>query len=63
MDAHDGQGRWLEEGRLRDGRVGLVVDSRTFVRNVELLSRYLAQERSPDQPREESKGSKRGASR
>jgi hypothetical protein len=42
--ALDTEGRWLEEGRLRSGPspTGRIIDSATFIRNVEALSRYLA---------------------
>jgi hypothetical protein len=41
VDALDAHGRWVEEGRLRDGTPRRILDSRTFIRNVELLCRYL----------------------
>ena len=51
LDAQDRRGRWVESGRLRsqgpDDPTRRVVESRTFVRNVELLSAYLAATR-PD---------------
>lgn len=39
----DAEGRWVEEGRLRSGPspTGRIIDSATFIRNVEALSRYL----------------------
>jgi hypothetical protein len=41
--AQDSRGRWVEQGRLRGAQQGAtkVIRSATFVRNVELLSRYL----------------------
>jgi len=41
--AQDSRGRWVEEGQLRGTQQGgtKVIRSSTFVRNVELLSRYL----------------------
>jgi len=42
----DGQGRWVEEGRLKyhgeDDPTRRVIDCRTFIANVEILSAYLA---------------------
>ncbi len=42
----DPQGRWVEEGRLRtygpDDSTRRVIESRTFINNVGILSRYLA---------------------
>ena len=44
--AMDDQGRWVEEGRLRyhgdDDPARRVIDCRTFIRNLGLLSSYLA---------------------
>jgi hypothetical protein len=42
--ALDAEGRWVEEGRLRSGPspTGRIIDSATFIRNVEALSRYVA---------------------
>jgi hypothetical protein len=49
--AQDGRGRWVESGRLRhfgpNDPENKVIRSATFVRNVELLSRYLAQKEAP----------------
>jgi hypothetical protein len=46
LAALDEQGRWVENGRLKyhgpDDPTRRVIDSRTFVRNVGVLSRYLA---------------------
>jgi hypothetical protein len=46
LDAQDERGRWVETGRLRslgpDGQSRRVIETRTFIRNVELLSAYLA---------------------
>ncbi|MHC4180324.1 MAG: pectate lyase [Planctomycetota bacterium] len=48
--ALDGKGRWVEDGRLRyhgsDDPARRVIDCRTFIRNVTILSAYLAT--SPD---------------
>lgn len=48
--ALDGQGRWVEDGRLRyhgaDDPTRRVIDCRTFIQNVRILSAYLAA--SPD---------------
>lgn len=45
IDNLDEQGRWIEDGRMRgDGRDGpmrRVINSRTFINNVRILSRYL----------------------
>lgn len=46
IEAQDDRGRWVETGRLRyhtDEPAQRVIRSRTFVRNVETLSRYLRQ--------------------
>lgn len=44
--AQDEQGRWVEEGRLKyhgaDDPTRRIIDTATFVRNVEVLSQYLA---------------------
>jgi hypothetical protein len=46
LDAQDEQGRWVEPGRLRahgpDDPTRRVIASATFIRNVEVLSAYLA---------------------
>ncbi len=44
MASLDDQGRWVEEGRLRTQGEGTrrILDSATFVRNLGVLSRYLA---------------------
>jgi PelA/Pel-15E family pectate lyase len=45
--ALDAEGRWVEEGSLRSGPspTGRIIDSATFIRNVETLSLYLAASR------------------
>lgn len=44
--ALDDHGRWVEDGRMRyhgpDDPTRRVIDSETFVRNVHILSTYLA---------------------
>jgi len=46
LAALDGRGRWVEEGRLKyhgaDDPTRRIIDCRTFCRNVEILSNYLA---------------------
>ncbi|MEX2141256.1 MAG: pectate lyase [Pirellulales bacterium] len=43
LDALDERGAWVEQGALKSyGHVGPIIDSRTFIRNVDRLSRYLA---------------------
>jgi len=44
VEALDSRGRWVEEGGLRFDKKyrGRVIDCRTFIRNVEILSRFLA---------------------
>jgi PelA/Pel-15E family pectate lyase len=42
IDSLDDKGRWVEDGTLRSEKsVKRVIDCRTFIRNVEALSRYL----------------------
>ena len=51
IEAQDERGRWVETGRLRyhpDEPEQRVIRSRTFVRNVETLSRYLRQVEDAD---------------
>ena len=54
--AQDARGRWVESGRLRhfgpNDPENKVIRSATFVRNVELLSRYLAQKEAAPKPTE-----------
>ena len=44
--ALDERGRWIEDGRLRgygpDDDTGRIISCQTFIRNVGILSRYLA---------------------
>ena len=44
IDALDEQGRWLEPGELKGGKTydGKIIHCKTFVRNMEILTRYLA---------------------
>ncbi len=43
VDALDERGAWVEEGRLRTaGTVDRIIDCRTFVNNVGILSRFIA---------------------
>lgn len=47
----DEQGRWVERGTLRShGKTTDILDTRTFIRNVQLLSRYLAATQSNGMP-------------
>jgi PelA/Pel-15E family pectate lyase len=49
LKALDAQGRWLDQGRLRtqppSSPAVPVIDSRTFLRNVRILGRFLAEDR------------------
>ena len=53
IDALDAEGRWLEEGRLRNPEdrhtpiVAEVISCRTFNRNLTLLSQYVASQNQP----------------
>ena len=53
IDALDAEGRWLEEGRLRNPKdrhapiVAEVISCRTFNRNLTLLSQYVASQSRP----------------
>ena len=53
IDALDAEGRWLEEGRLRNPEdrhtpiVAQVISCRTFNRNLTLLSQYVASQNQP----------------
>src|SRR6476660_1964849 len=44
LAALDDKGRWLEEGKMKsfDDSSGKVIDVRTFIKNVGVLSAYLA---------------------
>lgn len=43
INALDDQGRWVQKGQLRfDQKTARVIDCRTFIENVGILSRYLA---------------------
>jgi hypothetical protein len=49
LKALDDRGAWVEQGELRAYNYrGPVIDSRTFIRNVDRLSRYLAAEKVTD---------------
>jgi hypothetical protein len=46
IDALDSRGAWSEPGRLRDsdpdGKTGRIITTRTFIRNLDTLSRFIA---------------------
>lgn len=46
--ALDERGAWTEAGRLREGEAGSIISCRTFVQNVETLSRFIAAARAAE---------------